>query len=59
MCTDRDKYTSSAQILVQLVLQVDEGVVRELSEVDISEDSTCEVWSNLFCLRGLESTVST
>ena len=50
MGTDRDELPPSADVLVQLVLQVDERLVRPLCELDIAEDRASEVGTDLFSL---------
>lgn len=47
MGTDGDKGTLSSKVLVQLVLESDEGFVAGLCEVDIPEDGAREVGSDL------------
>jgi hypothetical protein len=50
MSTDRNELPSSANVLVQLVLKIDEGFIRTLRELNVAKDGTCEERSYLFCL---------
>lgn len=50
MRADGDELSPPAQVLVQLVLEVDERVVRQLGELDVAEHCAREVRADL---RGL------
>lgn len=50
MCTDRNKYSASGNVLVQLILEVDEGSIRAWRELDVAEDSTSNERPDTLCL---------
>ena len=58
MRSNGDELASSADILVQLVLQVDEGLVGPWGELDVSEHSTCKVRSDLLRLETHTESIS-
>lgn len=47
MCANGDQRSFSCQIAVQLVLQINEGVVSGLVELDAAKDGSGEVRANL------------
>ena len=51
MGADSDELPTSADILVQLVLQINERLVGAFGELDIAQDSAAKELSYLFCLR--------
>ena len=55
--TDGDKGSLTGQVLVKLILKGDEGLVASRGELDIAENSTGDVWTDLCGLRTIISVV--
>jgi GMP synthase PP-ATPase subunit len=55
VCSDGDQCALASQVLVELVLQRDEGVVACLCELDVAEDDTSAQLTDLLSLRQVRS----
>ena len=55
MCADGDQRPLPADVLVELVLQVDERVIGSLREGDVSEDGRREEGPDLLRLSSMDS----
>jgi hypothetical protein len=55
VCSNGDQCALASQVLVELVLQRNEGVVACLCELDVAEDDTSAQLADLLSLRRVRS----